>query len=186
MERAAREKIAVRAELTWDDDRRLEAETLGVLLPKRPAQTLEALRRSPQGCEWLMSRWALLAHAADHNPGHLWTEDQVALAFDLLGTPNQFRQGNKPGTSIDSDGFEIEPATDSAALARRMLAELREHRELVSGLDEAERTLAAADLILDDPELRRLRRYEASLHSRSDGRSARSAARPGSPSPNPA
>src|SRR4051794_28524285 len=54
IERRVRDRKAIRAELCWDDDRRLDAASLGSLLPKRPEEVVEELRRTPQGCEWLM------------------------------------------------------------------------------------------------------------------------------------
>jgi hypothetical protein len=167
MERRVRDKDSLHAELTWDDDRRLEAEVLGGRLPGRPAETVEALRRTPHGCAWLIARWALLAHAADTQPDHLWTAEQTSMAFDLLGTPAAFRVGPKPGTSIDFRGHVLENADDSAAVARRMIDELIQRREALSGLDEVDRALAVADLDADgSSELRRLRRYESALHRR--------------------
>jgi hypothetical protein len=166
MERRIRDKVSLRAELTWDDDRRLEAEVLGGMLAKKPAETVEMLRRTPHGCEWLMTRWAMLAHAAlTQETG--WTPEQSALAFDLLATPAIFREGRKPGASIDFRGNILDPADDSTAVARRMVDELEERREFVRGLDEVDRALAEADLDHDtSAELRRLRRYESTLHRR--------------------
>ena len=167
MERRIRDKVCLRAELTWDDDRRLEAEVLGGMLAKKPTETVETLRRTPHGCEWLMARWALLAHAADTNPGHAWTEAQASMAFDLLATPSAFREGVKPGALVDFYGVVVDDAGDSSAVARRMVDELIERREVVRGLDEVERALAEADLTHDsDQELRRLHRYESTLHRR--------------------
>ena len=166
MERRVRDKVSLRAELTWDDDRRLEAEVLGGTLARRPAEAVEMLRRTPHGCEWLMARWALLAHAADAQQG-TWTPEQTSLAFDLLATPAMFRTGGKPGASVDFKGIVIDPADDSAAVARRMVDELMDRREVVAGLDEVDRALAAADLDHEgSSELRRLRRYESALHNR--------------------
>jgi hypothetical protein len=165
MERRARDVKAMRAELCWEDDRRLDAVRLGGLLPKRPGEVVEELRRTPQGCEWLMTRWAMLAHVADVKKE--WTPEQSRLAFDLLGTPIEFREGIKPGASLDLEGRLIESAEDPAAVARREIAALKERRELVEGLDEVNQALAVADLNdEDDPELRRLRRYESALHRR--------------------
>jgi hypothetical protein len=165
MERRIRDKICLRAELTWDDDRRLEAEVLGGMLARKPAETIELLRRTPHGCEWLMGRWALLAHAADNQNG-VWTPEQNDLAFDLMGTPVLFRVG-KPGTSVDFQGNVLETAERSAAVARRMVDELMEQREVARKLDDVNRALTEADLNLDgDAELRRLRRYESSMHNR--------------------
>jgi hypothetical protein len=165
MERRTRDKVALRAELTWDDDRKLEAEIVGGMLASRPAETVETLRRTPHGCEWLMTRWALLAHTADLNEA--WTEGQTSLAFDLLATPALFRDIRTLGTSIDFEGKVVERSEKPADIARRMVAELKERREVVAGLDEVERVLAETDHDHDsDPELRRLRRYESMLHNR--------------------
>ena len=165
MERRARDVKAIRAELCWEDDRRLDAIRLGGLLSKRPDEVSEELRRTPQGCEWLMTRWAMLAHTADVKGS--WTPEQTRLAFDLLGTPIEFREGSKPGAALDLEGRLIESADDPAAIARREIAALKERRELVEGLDEVNQALAVADLNdEDDPDLRRLRRYESTLHRR--------------------
>ncbi len=165
IERRVRDKVSLKAELVWDDDRRLEAEHLGNRLTSHPAQTVQALKRTPQGCEWLMSRWALLAFVADE--GHGWTEAQTQLAFDLLGTPLAFRDGRTPGVSLNFEGRRDDSASDLASVARREIDALKAQREVVADIDEAERALAEADLVNDsEPELRRLRRYEGALYSR--------------------
>jgi hypothetical protein len=165
IERRFRDRHSYLTEVGWEDDRRAQAETIGSRLQDRPAEVVEALRRTPQGCEWLMTRWAMLAYCADEKKE--WTPDQVTLAFDLLATPAQFRQGHKPGVSINFDGKMIEAADDPAAVARREIALLKERREAVLGIDEVDRTLAEADLSEEShPELKRLRRYESALHGR--------------------
>ena len=166
IERRIRDKVAIKAQLLWESDRKLEAIRLGSQLGIRPEEVVELLQRTPQGCEWLMGRWAMLAHSAD-NQGGQWTPPQAELAFDLLGTPALFRQGQKPGAALDKRGRAIAGSDDPAGVARREIALLEERRELVEGLDRANRSLAEADLGDDaDPELKRLRRHEATLHSR--------------------
>ena len=96
-------EAALRASVTWDDDRRLDAIKLASGLGKRPESVVAGLRESYHGCEWLANRWALLAHAADSQDGS-WTAEQASLAFDLLGTPVEFREGHAPGTTIGRDG----------------------------------------------------------------------------------
>jgi hypothetical protein len=165
METGVRDMAALRAGLVWEDDRRHEAAVLGARLARSPAEVVEALRRTPQGCEWLMTRWALLAHSADVH--HAWTPEQARLAFDLLGTPAEFRDGNRPGDAIDFDGRAVEADSAPAVVARREIAGLRERRDLVAEIDEAERDRAEADLSDESgPELKRLRRYESDLQRR--------------------
>ena len=164
IERRMRERLALRAMTSWDDDRRLDAERLGATLAARPAEVVALLKRTPQGCDWLINRWAMLAHRADSDPG--WTAEQARLAFDLLGTPEIFRVG-APGLAIDTDGRVVDPDPKPADVARGQIAGLRESREVAEELDGVDRELAECDLVDEDsPELRRLRRYEASLHKR--------------------
>jgi hypothetical protein len=165
MDRRVRDKIAIRAELCWDDDKRLDAELLGEQLGNRPAVVLEQLRKTPQGCEWLMGRWAMLAYVADQGQG--WTPEQNLLAFDLMATPQDFRDISKAFVSIDFRGKVIDDGTDRAAVARREIDALEQRRELVRGLDEINKSLAQADLYDDtDAELKRVRKYDGALHSR--------------------
>ena len=165
MERRVRDKVSLRAALTWDDDRRLDAERLGRRLAERPGEVVEELRRTPQGCDWLLTRWAMLAHAADKNQA--WTAGQARLAFQLLGTPSEFRDDFTPGLALDLDGVVLADPSDPASVARREIALLKEHKAVVADLDEAERSLTEADLTNEsDAELRRLRRYENGLHRR--------------------
>jgi hypothetical protein len=165
IERRVRDKIMLRALLTWDDDRRLEAEALGGMLAKRPSETVEALRRTPQGCDWLLTRWALLARAADLN--QTWTDEQKALAYNMLATPSEFRDLNQLSETLDAEGRVIQSAGNLAEVARREIAALQARKEVVNELDEVERTLAQNDLSVEsDPELRRHRRYESALHRR--------------------
>ena len=165
MERRARDKKALRAELCWEDDRALEASRLGAMLATRPEEVVEELRRTPQGCDWLIGRWSMLARSADVHRS--WTPDQTRLAFDLLGTPPEFREGNRPGEALDLDGRPLHSSDDPAAVARRAIAELVGRREAVDDLDEVDQSLAISDLDdVDDPELKRLRRYESALYRR--------------------
>ena len=165
MERRLRDREMLKAELTWDDDRDKEAEALGSKLGRRPSEVVEQLRGTPQGCDWLMRRWSELARSAEvQGP---WTPDQARLAFDLLGTHPDCREGREPGERIDLDGRLIGPAPGPVALARREVAALKARRKRVAMLDEVDRSLTSVDL-LDESNvpLKRLRRYEATLHNR--------------------
>ncbi len=150
--------------LVWDDDRRLEGhDPRRGQLPGQPDLVVERLRQTPQGCQWLITRWAMLAHFADKPGG--WTAEQSSLAFNLLGTPSEFRTGVEPGTTIDLDGKLDGPVEGQAVMARRLIADLEHQSELVKELDESDRKRAETGLS-DDAELRRLRRYEADLQRR--------------------
>jgi hypothetical protein len=164
MERRLRDRKSLGAELAWGDDLRLDAEILGGKIGIRPAQVVEELRGSPSGCDWLMSRWSMLAHASDSKP---WTPDQLTMAFNLLGTPFEFREGQRPGDILDFNGRVIESGENQPELARREIAELLRRRELVASLDEVDQALTQADLFDEShPELKNLRRYEGTMHNR--------------------
>src|SRR4051795_6261880 len=78
-----------------------EAENHGAGLALDPARVRDRLRQTLHGCEWMMTRWALLAREADRNGR--WDEAQTSLAHDLLGTPERFRDA-PPGEAIDLEG----------------------------------------------------------------------------------
>jgi hypothetical protein len=164
MERRLRDRRSLSAELAWENDRLVEVEALGRKITARPAEVVEELKRTPTGCDWLISRWAMLAHAADLGA---WTDAQVGLAFDLLGTPHVFREGRTPGDILDTHGHVVQSSATQADLARREVDALLERRELAADLDDVDRSLTEADLFDEsNPELKRLRRYEGSLFSK--------------------
>ena len=165
IERRHRDRKALHAEVAWADDRRLAVAKLGKRIGKDPEAIVEELRLTPQGCQWLIDRWALLADSAE--AGGSWTSDQSRLAFDLLGMPLEFRKGRKPGIQFDGNGRLVEGSDNPLDVARREIAALVERRDHLEGLDEVDRSLTVADLHdEDDPALRRHRRYEAALHNR--------------------
>jgi hypothetical protein len=165
-ERRLRDRASLRAEVCWDDDRRSEAEAIGVKLASRPAESVDQLRKTAAGCDWLMRRWALLAYVAEIDGKNEWTPDQARLAFDLLGLPEEVRVG-RPGVNIDNKGRVIDPAEGPAEVARRQIDELQVRRDRLARVDEVDRALVMADLFDDpSPEIRRLRRHESALHGR--------------------
>ena len=164
-EQAIRQRIISRAEVTWDEDRQLEATLLGEKLAKHPERVSARLRETLHGCSWMLNRWALLAYTAQAHGS--WTPEQASLAFDLLGTPRAFREGNLPGTEINHVGQVLATAEDQAEVARVQIAGLLELKERLIPLDQAERErtqAGQADHV--DAELRNHRRYEASLQRR--------------------
>jgi hypothetical protein len=150
---------AERARSCWDQDRRLAAEELGAKLPRNPALISRRLRRSPQGCDWLLERWEALA--ALLRDGRDWTEAQRTLALDLLGTPAELREG---ATRLDPAGVAGEALRSSRrAVAEAEIVALRRLRdETLSGLDASERLSAELGY---SPEIERpvllLMQYEA-------------------------
>ena len=165
VDRRQRDRDALCASLTWDRDRASEAETLGGRLAHDPPGVVDRLKRTPQGCDWLIGRWARLARSADAKGG-TWDEAQVALAFDLLGTRPDERDAPL-GERIDDEGRVVEPPPSHAALARREIAELKAIKAQVAGLDALDRAMAEADYVAEPPEaLRQLRRHDAELHRR--------------------
>ena len=166
MSRRVRDKRVIHAELFWDDDRKREAMILGFKLQQNPELILDQLKRTPHGCDWLMERWAMLAYSAKSQNGE-WNAEQTQLAFDLLGTPTTFREGRRPGVTINYEGDIVDSALNLADVAIREIALLRIRREAVIGLDEINRSLAEADLAVDnDPEVVSLRKESEMLQRR--------------------
>ncbi|MBY0398405.1 MAG: hypothetical protein K2X91_18315, partial [Thermoleophilia bacterium] len=147
----------LRARLSWDDDRRLEAEELGSRLARRPSAIRAKLARSKQGALWLIARWTALAGIIERNG--TWTEAQTRLAFDLLGVDKDLREGD-PWAVAGLDG--------PAALAAREIATLQEAASgRLEDLDEFERTAARAGLSHAlSPAMKSLRREESDAWSR--------------------
>jgi hypothetical protein len=165
VEKIARDRASLRAEVTWDNERRLEVIRLAKGLAENPEEVAEQLRGSYRGCEWMLSRWSMLAYNADQNGG--WTPEQLSLAFDLLGTPAEFRGGPCPGVALDLLGRATDQQGSPAELARREGGELMGRLEQLANLDEADRAVAGSDLGNDfAPEVKLARRYETSLHNR--------------------
>ena len=152
-----RDEAAWRAGSLWETDRRVAAEELGADLGRAPGRTVARLRRTPQGCDWLIERWEILARAAA--VGQAWSEDQVRLAFDLLGTPGEGRVGLPTAAEAEADGGRL-----IGELAQAALLDLAAQRAVVAEADEVEQALAIADCRdTPTPELARLRRYELAL-----------------------
>ena len=163
VERQVREEACWRALTCWDVDQRDEVERVAARLSKDPGRVVGWLRRSPQGCDWLIERWAMLASVADRHP---WTAEQVRLAYDLLGTPVEVR-GDAPERVIDAEGVAVGPERSAAAVARAMIADLEVQRERVIEADEIARARAQGDNDeFGNRDLVRLRRYERELHAR--------------------
>src|SRR5258708_7623493 len=87
---------ATRAQLCWDQDRRLEAEDLAARLRRDPARNARKLQRTRQGCELMIERWEALERILCETG--TWTEAQRSLALDLLGVPPELRDGD---TAVD-------------------------------------------------------------------------------------
>jgi hypothetical protein len=153
IERRLRDRVVLHAERFWDDDRKFQAIQLGERLAKTPPIVVNQLRRTPQGCDWMVDRWSRLARIADIHG--VWDDPQRSLAFDLLGL------------RLDERDSETIPLEGLADLARSQVADLLKRKEEVAGLDVLERAMTEADYA-DAPtdEIRRLRRHDAELHRR--------------------
>ncbi len=162
-----RERAVLNAKLCWDSDRQIETEILGASLADDPTEVVAGLRRTPHGCEWLMKRWALLIYAAEHD--RAWTLDQQMLAARMLGIPLEFQDEAKPLGSLWKGDRPLESTADLIDLARQEIKSLKEQRERVAPIDEAEKLLAQRDELADDaqsPEIRRIGREERGLYLR--------------------
>jgi hypothetical protein len=167
IETKLRERACLKAKLCWDSDRQIEAEVLGAKLADDPTGVVASLKKTPQGCGWLLKRWALLAYTADCDGN--WTLDQQKLAIRMMGTPVQFQNEANLLSLFQVEGRAVRSGADLALVARREIKVLLEHREKVAPIDEAAKLLAERDELANDaetPELRQANRHERGLYLR--------------------
>jgi len=157
-----RDRLARRAILCWDEDRRAVVASLGGKLGRRPDEVAAELGRTRHGCEWLLARWDALDAALDAGGG--WDDARRGRALDLLGIPPEDRAGRTP---LDPpEGVDV--ARHLRAVVAGAAGRLRSRKaSALDDLDARERDAAALGVGLEgDPELARLRRAERS-HERS-------------------
>jgi hypothetical protein len=160
-ERHLRTEAARNAEERWDDQRRLAAEVLGAGLAKDPARVALQLRQTPQGCAWMVARWAVLDYALKQT-GRLDLK-QLDQARDLLGIARDLRSA--PTVLNPTNGED--PRAWVAGVIAAEVAGLREAKEALAGSDARERAAAALGLPAELPRpLSLLRRYEAACQRR--------------------
>jgi hypothetical protein len=144
-----RSYLARRAELCWELDRTAAAETAAERLARSPASVARKLRKTKQGCQWLLERWFALADLA--RDGQAWTDAQKSLADDLRGIRIEARDQAayaSPEAALAIAAREVE--TLQCLLAPGLEA-----------LDYVEKEAAiAGDPVVPAPEINRLIRQE--------------------------
>jgi hypothetical protein len=184
---------ATRAQLCWDQDRRLEAEDLAARLRHDPSRIALRLQRTAQGCALMIERWEALGRIFRETAK--WSEAQRSLALDLLGVPTDLREGRTP-----VDARETLPPADARAFRLGVvdteIARLTQRKEeILDPLDADERAIAEAGIGAEvTPALQRLHRYESACWRRYSkalkyftdrNRKRQPAEAPGPPEPRP-
>ncbi|MFO0958650.1 MAG: hypothetical protein U0800_14670 [Isosphaeraceae bacterium] len=141
-----------RAQTCWSLDRSVDAGLLAQKLPKRPGVVSLQLAGTYHGAIWLLDRWHHLARSLEGTG--LWSEEEIQLAYDLLGRDAMSRQH-------DPDRVVAGTLEERKALVSKRIARLQ---ELVDGplkeLDAEQRLQAIRGQgYLDDPVYRRFDRY---------------------------
>jgi hypothetical protein len=155
-------RLTQRAQLCWNDDRRLEAEEIATRLPKEPAKTMRKLQKTRQGCEWLLERWDCLAQLM-RETGE-WTPVQETLARDMLGIPLELR--NVPNL-LDGATPEETRASRLRVAEKERTRLVRRIEERLDMLDATEKSAASrGQCVTADKALRDCRRLEAAANRR--------------------
>jgi hypothetical protein len=76
-------EIVERAEFHWDEDRSADVLRMVKRYAKKPGLLVASLKRTTQGCDWLLNRWHRLERALEAN--RELTQQERSLAFDLAG-----------------------------------------------------------------------------------------------------
>ena len=144
---------AERAVDAWALDREHEAAVLARRLPRDPAGTVAALKRTLAGARWLRGRWEGLAAALD-GP-ETWGDEQRERLADLLGTASESR-------AADLASIADAPRSALRELIDDAIAELDGLLPALAAHDQAEQLLAISGRPIDPSrDLRRLRAAEA-------------------------
>ncbi|MFO0958958.1 MAG: hypothetical protein U0800_16285 [Isosphaeraceae bacterium] len=141
-----------RAQGCWEIDRNAEVVELALRLSKRPEAVAAALAKTLHGALWLLGRWKHLARCLEVVGD--WLEEDVKLAYDLLGRDPAVRQH-------DPDRLAGGSLAERKDLVAKQIQTLQ---TLVDGplkqIDVETRMLAIqGEGFLDDPVYRRIDRY---------------------------
>jgi hypothetical protein len=132
-------EFAARAGHAWDEDHRLEAETVAAKMARNPGLSLRTLEANRHGAELLIDRWNRLGDALD-TAGD-WNEVERDRALDLLGIPADLRRGRTPVDFPDGD----DPIASRRAIVNRQVERLVLRKaESLEPLDEMHRAYAEA------------------------------------------
>jgi hypothetical protein len=159
----------------WEPEEQLAAAEVGRRLRDDPEVTVNRLRSSSAGCEWLIDRWTLLGNGLtaddDGGPGCTWTDANLALALDILGRSVELRHLDPRTKRLErlhaqARAGSAEGVTGLRELVAEEIAELERRREKVwEGVERPRLQDWCAGLETDlGPDGTRLRRDEAAAH----------------------
>jgi hypothetical protein len=125
---------ALRARLTWDGDRRVEAALLLEGISKRPSSTSSRLESTRHGAELMIEAWLRLGEALGAAD---WGDLEASTALDLLGLSPHLRKGRTPLDAPDGTA----PIEHRLALVRHEVGRLEALK--AESLDELDAFLRA-------------------------------------------
>jgi hypothetical protein len=125
---------ALRARLTWDGDRRVEAALLLEGISKRSASTALRLESTRHGAELMIEAWLRLGEALGAAD---WGDLEASTALDLLGLSSHLRKGRTPLDAPEGTA----PIEHRLALVRREVGRLEALK--AESLDELDAFLRA-------------------------------------------
>jgi hypothetical protein len=118
-------RVIADVDLSWNDDQRAHINRVGGRLGKAPDRVAPALEQSRQGAEWCVDRWRGLAQAVAAH-GRL-TDEQRALAFDLMGISVVLRAGTqRVPAADDAEGLKAFIDQQIERLETRIETELKD------------------------------------------------------------
>jgi hypothetical protein len=146
-------------DLTWDDDQRAHIKRVAGRLGKAPERVADAMEQSRHGAEHCLRLWVGLGQAVAAS-GRL-TDEQRALAFDLMGIPLILRGGTHQVPAADD-------AAGLSAVIEREIQRLEDRIETVlNDRDQREQDRARRGLPrVEDNRTRQLRSNAARAYKR--------------------
>jgi hypothetical protein len=149
----------------WVRNREAEAAQLGMRIRSNPEMIARKLETTMWGAYWLRDRWQGLR--ATLESGKTWDAEESRLALDLLGQANDLRGPGR--TPIDAPEGE-DPLEYLLVLVDEQIQMLDERIDgPLLQLDESHQIRVLKDLnLLNNPQLKALRRMETGLFRRLD------------------
>lgn len=159
---AALDNVALQANESWNDDRKLDAALLFDQLKKRPETVQKRLLQTKQGCDALIADWEEIGRVLRIESAALADPMYQSRIFDLLGIPVTQRTWDRMESLVTDN-----PLT----WIHQQIEQLKQRQaDYLNDRDHRDQADTQAGIIVNaPPSLRSILRYESAIQRRLQG-----------------